>query len=97
VVVYNADPRQASIISGVPGRDIDDISLHDIRIYTKGGGTAEQATRIMPEVEKDYPEPERHGTTTAYGFYIRHLNHLDMHDIEVIPMTARWPACICIG
>ncbi len=87
VVVYNAEPRQASIISGVPGRDIDDICLHDIRIYTKGGGTAEQAARIMPEVEKDYPEPERHGITTAYGFYIRHVIHLDMHDIKVTPLT----------
>jgi len=87
VVVYNADPRQASIISGVPGGDINDISLHDIRIYTKGGGTAEQATREMPEVEKEYPEPERHGITSAYGFYIRHVNDIDMHDIKVIPMT----------
>jgi len=86
VVVYNADPRQACIVSGVPGRDIDEISLHDIRIYTKGGGTAAQAARLMPEVEKDYPEPERHGITTAYGFYIRHVSHLEMHDIKVIPM-----------
>jgi polygalacturonase len=87
VVVYKADPRQASIISSVPGGDINDISLHDIRIYTKGGGTAIQATREMPEVEKEYPEPERHGITSAYGFYIRHVNDIDMHNIRVIPMT----------
>jgi polygalacturonase len=87
VVVYNADPRQASIISGVPGGDIDDISLHDIRIYTKGGGTQEQAKREMPEVEKAYPEPERHGITPAYGFYIRHAKNIDMHDIKIRAAT----------
>ncbi|MFD1257275.1 glycoside hydrolase family 28 protein [Mucilaginibacter terrae] len=83
VVVYNADPRQSSIISGVPGGYIDDISLHDIRIYTKGGGTREQSKREMPEVEKAYPEPERHGVTPAYGFYIRHAKNIDMHDIKL--------------
>lgn len=87
VVVYNADPRLASIISGVPGGDINDISLHDIRIYMKGGGTKEQAMREMPEVEKTYPEPQVHGITSAYGFYIRHVNDIDMHDIKVIAMT----------
>lgn len=87
VVVYNAAPRQASIISGVPGGNINDISLHDIRIYTMGGGTVEQAARKMPEVEKEYPEPERHGITSAYGFYIRHVKNIDMHDITIIPMT----------
>jgi hypothetical protein len=68
IIVYNADPRQASIISGVPGRDIDDISLHDIRIYTKGGGTAAQAIRIMPEVEKDYPSPKGMALPRPTGF-----------------------------
>lgn len=88
VVVYNADPRQASIISGVPGGTIEDISLHDIQIYTRGGGTKEQALREMPEVEKAFPEPERHGVTTAYGFYIRHAKNVDMHDIKIVAATA---------
>lgn len=87
VVVYNADPRQSSIISGVPGGIIDDISLHDIRVYTKGGGTKEQAKREMPEIEKEYPDPERHGITPAYGFYIRHAKNVDMHDIKVLSAT----------
>jgi hypothetical protein len=87
VVIYAADPRQASIISGVPGGTISDISLHDIRIITKGGGTKEQAMREMPEIEKSYPEPGRHGITSAYGFYIRHVNDIDMHDIKITAET----------
>jgi polygalacturonase len=87
IVVYNADPRQSSIISGVPGADVQDISLHDIQIYTKGGGTVEQAKREMPEVEKAYPEPERHGITPAYGFYIRHTKGVDLYNIKVRSST----------
>jgi hypothetical protein len=88
IVVYNADPRQASIISGIPNANIDDISLHDLRIYTAGGGTIEQSKRDMPEVIKDYPEPERHGITPAYGFYVRHVKNIAMYNIKVVSATA---------
>jgi len=87
IVVYNADPRQASIISGIPNAYIDDISLHDLRIYTAGGGTLEQSKRDMPEVIKDYPEPERHGITPSYGFYVRHVKNIEMHNIKVMSAT----------
>src|SRR5258706_2166431 len=33
VIVYNADSHFASIISGVPGKVIEDVQLNDIRIY----------------------------------------------------------------
>jgi len=87
IVAYVGDPRQAAIISGVPGGNIEDISLSNIRIYTKGGGTKEQAMREMPEIEKSYPEPGNHGITSAYGFYIRHVNDIDMRDIKIISQT----------
>ncbi len=87
MVVYNADPRQASIISGIPGAYIDDVSIHDINVYTKGGGTVEQSKRDMPEVIKDYPEPERHGITPAYGFYVRHAKNIDLHNIKISSLT----------
>src|SRR5215468_8285644 len=43
IVVYNAEPRYASIISGIPGHDVEDVTLNNIRIYYKGGGAKEQA------------------------------------------------------
>jgi polygalacturonase len=82
VQVYNAD-WQAVIISGIPGHDIEDIKLNNIKIYYKGGGTAAQATRNVPEMEKDYPEPNGFGTLPAYGFFIRHVNKLQMDGIDV--------------
>jgi polygalacturonase len=83
VVVYNADPRYASIISGIPGHDIEDVRFSNIRIYYKGGGTKEQAALDPPEKETDYPEPVMFGEMPAYGFFIRHVKGLEMSDVEV--------------
>jgi polygalacturonase len=82
-VVYNADPRYASIISGVPGHDIEDVKLNNIRIYYAGGGTKEQAALVPPEAEKAYPEPRMFGEMPAYGFFIRHVKGIEMNDVQV--------------
>jgi polygalacturonase len=83
VVVYNADPKYASIISGIPGHSIEDVQLSNIRIYSKGGGTKEQAALEPPEKEDTYPEPTMFGELPAYGFFIRHVKGLAIRDVEV--------------
>jgi polygalacturonase len=83
VNVYDADPRYGSIISGIPGHEIEDVTLSNIRIYYQGGGTKEQAALEPPENEKMYPEPSMFGVMPAYGFYIRHAKGLRLRDIEI--------------
>lgn len=83
VVVYNADPRYASIISGIPGHQIEDIRFNNIRVYYQGGGTKEQAALDPPEKEDTYPEPTMFGELPAYGFFIRHVKGIEMRDVEV--------------
>jgi hypothetical protein len=83
VVVSGAGPGQGVLISGIPGHAIEDLSLSDIRILYKGGGTKEQAARAVPEKEKDYPEPDSFGELPAYGLFIRHVKGLEMRDVIV--------------
>jgi polygalacturonase len=83
VVVYNADPRYASIISGIPGHDIEDVKLSNVRIYYQGGGTKEQAALQPPERETNYPEPSMFGELPAYGFFIRHAKGIELNNVEV--------------
>ena len=83
IVVYNAEPRYASIISGIPGHDIQDVRLNNIRIYYRGGGTKQQAALEPPEKEADYPEPTMFGEIPAYGFFVRHVNGLQMNNVRV--------------
>src|SRR5262245_8147360 len=83
IVVYNAEPRYASLISGIPGQDIEDVRLSNIRVYYKGGGTKQQAALEPPEKENDYPEPTMFGEIPAYGFFIRHVRGLQMNGVAV--------------
>jgi len=83
IVVYNADPKYSSIISGIPGYLIEDVRLQNIRVYAKGGGTKEQAALEPLERENVYPEPAMFGELPAYGFFIRHVKGIQMRDVEV--------------
>ena len=83
IIVHNAEPKYGSIISGIPGHDIEDLRLNNIRIYYKGGGTKQQAALEPLEKESDYPEPAMFGEIPAYGFFIRHVHGLELNGVEV--------------
>lgn len=80
--VWNADSRYASIISGVPGACIEDVTLSNIHIYYKGGFTEEDGKRTVPEQEKTYPEPWMFGTIPAKGFYVRHARNITFDGVR---------------
>ncbi len=80
--VWNADSRYASIISGVPGACIEDVTFRNIHLYYKGGYSEEDGKRIPPEQEKVYPEPWMFGTIPAKGFYIRHARNITFDGIR---------------
>jgi len=50
LVAYDADPRYGSIISGIPGHDIEDVKLSDIRIVYRGGLTLDQVAKQPPDL-----------------------------------------------
>jgi polygalacturonase len=83
VVASNVDRHYGSIIEGSIDRPIEGLSLSNIRIEYQGGGTAADA-RITPhENTNTYPEPSKHGTMPAYGFYVRHVTGLEMRGIDL--------------
>ncbi len=83
IVCWNAASKVCSILAGIPGYAMEDVTLHDILIISEGGGTAEQASIQLPEDESKYPEPTMFGATPAYGFYVRHLQGLSMTNIQL--------------
>lgn len=61
-------------------------SIHlknNIHIYYKGNGTKEVATVKVPEYKKNYLEPDKFKTIPAYGFFIRKIKNLEMHDVTI--------------
>jgi polygalacturonase len=83
IVAYHVDSVSSAIITGIAGNEIEDVKLKDIKIYYKGGGTKEQASRDVPALEKEYPEPERYGVMPAYGFYVRNVKGIQFENIDL--------------
>jgi hypothetical protein len=83
LVVSDSDWPLGNVISGIPGHPIEDIRFSNIRISFQGGGDKELAARVPPEEEKSYPEPGMFGHLPSYGFFFRHVNDIEMHDVKI--------------
>jgi polygalacturonase len=79
---YNA-PLPGSILTGIPGSSIEDVKFSNIYIETAGGGTAETARIVPPELEDGYPDPHRFGSIPASGFFLRHMRNIEMSHVEI--------------
>jgi len=54
VTAYNADPRYGSIISGVPGHDVEDVKLSGIRLVYRGGLTLDDTAKQPAELVNSF-------------------------------------------
>ena len=79
----NAASRYACIISGIPGHDIQDLRIRNVDLRFPGGGTEKQAATRPAEKEKTYPEPTMFGMMPAWGFFIRHVDGMELSDIDL--------------
>jgi len=78
---WNATSTDCSILSGVPGHPIRDVSFRNIQIVHQGGGVLRHGE--IPEEAAAYPDPQMFGPTPAQGFYIRHVEGLQMDDVQI--------------
>ncbi len=83
VVASNVAPDHGILIAGLPGHPVEDVVLSNIQIHYAGGGTAEQAKREVPELEKSYPDPDLFGTMPAWGIFARHVKNLSVRGAEL--------------
>jgi polygalacturonase len=89
LVSYNTGPQLSSIISGIPDYPILDLKLSNIFIQHQGGGTTDQAGIVLPEAIEKYPDPHMFGPVTpSQGFFLRHINNLEMSHVEVQPAAS---------
>jgi len=70
-------------ISGLPEAKIENLTMSDIRMSFAGGGTAEQASRVVPEEAEKYPEYSMFGRLPAYGLYCRHVDGLKLANVHL--------------
>lgn len=82
LIAYNVAPESGILIAGVPGYPIEDVVLSNIQIHYAGGGTAEQATREVPEFEQAYPDPTNFGILPSWALFARHVKNLQVRGAE---------------
>jgi polygalacturonase len=88
LVCSNSVSRLGSIISGIPGHAIEDVTISHVQVWHQGGGTKEQAAIQPPEKETGYPEPDMFGTMPSHGFYVRHATGIRFDDVEIVAAKA---------
>jgi hypothetical protein len=71
IVAYDAGSWGVSI-TGIPDHPVENISLNNIQIFTKGGVKKGEYNEIVSEDEKGYPQPTVWKNLPAFGFFIRH-------------------------
>lgn len=54
VLVYDADPRYSSLITGLPGQYIEDVTLSNIRIMYRGGLSLKDVTEQTPDLVNNF-------------------------------------------
>lgn len=83
-VIATGAQKNGCSITGIPGQEVENVSLSNIRIEFEGGGTKENYQRTVPEKEKSYPEFDMFNDLPAYGFYVRHARNIRFSDIQMV-------------
>ncbi|WP_346317507.1 glycosyl hydrolase family 28 protein [Chitinophaga sp. YIM B06452] len=88
--VYDAG-NYSSSITGIPGSPIENITLSNIRIVNRGGLKQGEYTGDplkVPELEKEYPAPDRWRNLPSSGLFIRHVKDIGLYGITLRSQSA---------
>jgi polygalacturonase len=71
----------ASSITGLPGMNVQDVTLSRIQVQNVLPVRSESISRSVPEKESAYPEARMFGMLPATGLYVRHVRNLHLNDL----------------
>ena len=83
VIADGVDKMSGIQINGLPEQPLAGIRLENIRLTSRGGGSATNVAVQLPELGTGYPEPKALGTVPAYGIFARHVRDLELANIRV--------------
>lgn len=70
-----------SIITGIPGHNIQNISFENINLNLKGG--IQTTDQTVMEYDGKYPEGSYFGVTNAHGFFIRYTDEVRFKNCKI--------------
>lgn len=81
--VHASGALLASSITGLPGTDIQDVTLSNIRVGTILPSRPEWVGRQVPEKPTQYPEAWMFGMLPASGLFARHVRNLQLSHVAL--------------
>ncbi len=87
VVASEVAPEHGIFIAGLENAPVNDLSLSNIHVSYRGGGSPEDARREVPELPAGYPEPYLFGTLPSWGLYARHAKGLSVRGLMIDTAT----------
>ena len=78
-----AASRIANSITGVPGLEVDGVTLRNVHLICPGGGTVADTKIPVREAERLYPSAVAtfKGVLPAYGFFVRHARNVKFENV----------------
>ena len=74
---------QTSMIVGIPGFPVENVTIDNVRISYAGGGSYEGKVDGVPELINEYPDSDMFGPMPVYGFYCRHAKNIKLSEIDM--------------
>ncbi len=83
-------------ITGLPDHPVEHITISNVHIQFKGGGTLDDAAKAVPEKPEAYPSSKMFEMLPAYGFYCRHVSNMNLKNVSLSVASPDYrPAVIC--
>ena len=93
VTISNVVATGASLtssITGIPGHDVEGVTLSNIRIRYAGGTAYRPPDKPIPESIPAYPDPRIFEALPAYGLFCRHVNDLTLSNVHLLADDGFW-------
>ncbi len=72
------------LISGVPGHDVEGVTLNDVDLDLTGNGTSADSAVVLPENPRGYPEIRMFGPRfPSFGIFARHVRGLTVSKLKI--------------
>lgn len=81
IIGYDFTQQYPSIITGIKGHNIQNVTLENLDLKLKGGISATDQ-KVM-EYDGTYPEGSKFGNTNAHGFFIRHTDEVSFVNCKI--------------
>jgi hypothetical protein len=93
VVISNVVATDASLtssITGIPGHNVEQVTLSSVQITYKGGDPYRPSDQPVPEKIAQYPDPHMFDALPAYGLYCRHVAGLTLSNVQLFYKKSYW-------